>query len=65
MKKLILLFLLSSNCFSSSWECIETGGWAGCTLQRFWLPNGWIVRYPASASPSITFVPDPEHKWKL
>jgi hypothetical protein len=65
MKKLILLFLLSSNCFAEiKWECIERGAFT-CRTDRLIVPSGWIVKYFGFREFSIAFVPDPEHKWKV
>lgn len=67
MKKLILLFLFSTNCFSASWECISRV--IACHTWRMEVPSGWIIAGDNSASTehgyAMTFIPDPEHKWKV
>jgi hypothetical protein len=64
MKKLILLCLLSSNCFAASWECVNRA--AACNTWRMEVPTGWIVSSDnTDNSYAMTFVPDPEHKWKV
>lgn len=32
---------------------------------RIPVPTGWIVRYTVYYKPSVFFVPDPNHEWKL
>lgn len=68
MKKLILLFLLSSNCLASSWECVSRVIY--CHTWRMEVNSGWIVSGDNSAGGgehgyAMTFVPDPDHLWKL
>ena len=68
MKKLIILFLLSVNCYASSWECDSSSIFSekeSTGLCRIKVPNGWIVKYTGYRETSITFNPDPEYKWKL
>ncbi len=68
MKKLILLFLLSSNCFAASWHCISSMGF--CHTWRMEVPGGWIVASDNSAGGgehgyAMVFTPDAEHKWAV
>jgi hypothetical protein len=67
-KKILVLLIISSSCYSSSWECINRV--IICHTWRMEVINGWIVSGDNSAGGSehtyaMTFVPDPEHKWKL
>lgn len=69
MKKIIVLimFLLSSQCFSASWECIDRV--IQCHTWRMKVPQGWIVASDNDASGgehgyAMTFVPDINHEWK-
>ncbi len=66
MKKLICLFLLSTNCIASNWQCIN--GSLICNTWRMAVPNGWLV---ASDNPAggedgyaMVFVSDSNHEWK-
>ncbi len=50
------------------WEELRStyGGSSRITLDyRAKVPGGWLVRATGTsgANPSLTFVPDPEHKW--
>jgi hypothetical protein len=68
MKKLILLFLLSANCYATNWEC--TNRVLTCHTWRMEVPTGWIVASDNSASGgehgyAMVFVPDTGHTWKL
>ncbi len=68
MKKLILLFLLCTNCYAASWECIARFG--TCHTWRLQVYKGWIVSGDNSAGGgehgyAMTFVPDPEYRWQL
>ncbi len=69
MKKLLLLLLVSANCYATtSWECIARFG--TCHTWRMAVINGWIVSGDNSAGGgehgyAMTFVPDEKHEWKL
>lgn len=64
IKKALLLLLLTTNCYAGKWEDITYTPSCGAPLQRMAIPHGWLVMY-RGASPSITFVPDEKHEWKL
>lgn len=55
MKKLLILLLLSTNIYASTWEKISENTW------RMQTPQGWIV----ATHSGITYVPDEKHKWKI
>ena len=40
----------------------ETPCWGIC---RHRVPNGWLVVARVTDSVSVTFIPDPEHKWEI
>lgn len=43
----------------TDWESVDE------TLERLKVPGGWLVRtYMNNNGVSITFYPDPKHKWK-
>lgn len=48
MKKLLILLLLSSSCYSASWECVSR--MVTCHTWRMAVPNGWVVASDNSAS---------------
>lgn len=66
MKKLILLFLLSTNCFAAKldWVCIDTFsnpfGRDSCDLLEAKYRNGYLIKSPLGSRP-ITFIPDYMH----
>ena len=64
MKKLImLLLLLSANCYATEWECVSRS--LGCSLYRMQTPHGWLVQKTGTYEGSITYVPDEKHEWKV
>lgn len=66
MKKLILLFLLTTNCFASHWECINRNGVVPtCNTWRWEVPGGWLVSTDnGDRHVAVTFFPDQKHEWK-
>jgi len=69
MKKILfLLALFCTNCFASNeWICAdqikETSWGRQCELEKISVPTGWLVEHPYGERP-LTFVYDPEHRWK-
>lgn len=64
MKKILLLLLLSTNCFAVSWEC-DTGKWGTYTICRASVPHGWLVSKGQGFNSGIAFYPDEKHEWKI
>jgi len=56
-----------SDSYSAVWEVIQKNGFE--TLSRMRVPGGWLVKYRVmqyqGASFYFTFVPDPDHSWKV
>ena len=68
MKKLLILLLLTSNVYASTWECLNRNV-GFCNTWRMNVPNGWIVASDNAASGgehgyAMVFVPDTGHTWK-
>lgn len=69
MKKyLIILALLSTNCFAvapiGKPECVkQLEDDYLCSYYRYSVPTGWIV-YTSGSATKPFFVPDSEHRWK-
>lgn len=65
---LISLLLFSATSYAASWECINRV-MASCNTWRMEVPTGWVVASDNTNGGehgyAMTFVPDPEHKWKL
>lgn len=59
---------MPSNSSPLFWESLPNTN-DGFSMQRSKIPGGWLVRICflstdiGSTGASITFVPDPEHKW--
>lgn len=70
MKKLLLLLLLSSNCYAANWICINRAA-ISCNTWRLEIPEGYLVASDNDATTggehayAMVFVPDVDHKWKL
>lgn len=69
MKKFIIIFLLSTSCYSSTWECINRS-LTMCNTWRMSVFTGWVVASDNMSTGgehgyAMTFVPDADHKWKL
>jgi len=45
---------------NGKWETVQD---AKPRLMRMNVPGGWLVTVAGGASYSISFYPDPEHKW--
>jgi hypothetical protein len=58
-KLLLILLLISVNSYAAEWQCVEKN--MVCQIQRMQVADGWLV----ITQNSITFVPDPQRKWKL
>lgn len=66
MKKLLLLLLLSANCYAhdkANCEQVERG--LSSSVWRCVTPEGWLVERVGINQSGLTYVPDKEHKWKL
>lgn len=67
MRKLILLLLLTTNCYAAEFERIQINSGEGLSryttyLWRIRVPHGWLV---TTMKNSITFYPDEKHEWKI
>lgn len=67
MKKLILLLLISTNCFAADWHCISRT-MLSCHTWRMSIPQGWIVSSDNTGGGdqhgyAMVFVPDATHTW--
>ena len=68
LKTLIFsLLMFPVLCFASNWVCINRNlPLPTCNTWRWEVPNGWLVSADNGDSHvSLTFYPDPEHKWKV
>ncbi len=67
LKPILLLLLLSSQCYASNWECINRNGLVPtCNTWRWNVPGGWLVSVDNDDhGASVTFYPDPNHEWEL
>ena len=64
MRKIIILLIsiltINTSYAFMQWEYFDDG-----SFSRSPTPEGWFVKYNYRPSPSITFVYDPKHKWKI
>ncbi len=54
---------------SNKWETVESE-YSHSTTSRMKVPGGWLIRVSeyvisVGVSVSVTFFPDPKHKWKV
>lgn len=66
MKKFILFFLLTTNCFSSEWQRLPCN-WRNASICIWVLnvPHGWLVATSTDFRAGIAFYPDENHSWKI
>ena len=61
----VLLSLIASSLYAANWECVEYDYFKQCVVQRMYFDEGWLVKATGYREYDLTFVPDPQHKWKL